>query len=1024
MYTLSCASFCIRAVFYCSIKNLKNSLAFFFCILFVFSFPVSAEPGIATVEQTVGNQAPVVVSSGSSSNASDSHYRQWGSLVPKEQAPAIYQTLEEIRSKLHEGLVEYVHERGNWRQNPNLTSKIHVVDSKFENAFIVHPATNTVEAEYPYDIYVTTALLDRFLPEDLGSATTAEKERAVKRLIGVIGHELGHAANDFVETVYRHREGGSQAREYKADIEGAEIVRRAGYPPVSVYEALSELSEPPSSGRALKRGVIAWLSTHPGTRNRLSAQRHFLTLDRYNRGENEPRALPQISSGAQGERTGFNYPAGRFSDLSEKSIEDLIAFIEKHEIEKTTLKGGSTEWENVSLDIAHHLRTLDERLLEVDPNSVPENQVERIARIQSRLVRSAIDYKNYYPYHPTNERVARSPVDALHPEPEAEVIARVPLYSSQKYLDYVRNGLASLNVSDARSSGFGDWESDSYKTVKNHLPESQVYPTLGKFIRQIVGTAIIDGKSGAAIDGWMEALPLNDRLQLSAHIWENIYPKLSPTDRFFFLYDMAEGWQGSLEHRYFPLTTHSVEGGLTREGEREQQAELRNVHEELYSDSVSEEAKKARRSIAEGIWANRGELAVAELLFPIASDRIDWSFVYRELGIDPKQGDNEIREAVKQFSSTPEYAELLQGRRDSDINRKQDAPTLGPSPSPDGSTRARNLSWATMELLPHLNGEHNSTLRADPELAQEARKGPAYQLYQIHPDSFRQRYAEALTATMGTCERCAASLKAFDDVHVDVIEKVLGFRPENVKGFPRPYDLIARSIDRSSLSADKKREWLARVFIGQQESGQRRGSIPWETTDGALQAAKILLKHGVVETGTDLFATYLEYPEGVDRARRDRQFMPWGERVKGYKNLEPLLHDDLNRIARLPEGEREAELKWFMREIFDYFNDTKSGAPGRNDKVRDASFKRIVEHTLEVLEQCSCDPETKFKYFMSMTQHAATAKSDAFFEQHFLENHEFRNYEVNLKYDLNIALMDDPRFLSDSLRTRVALSIL
>lgn len=268
-------------------------------------------------------------------------------------------------------------------------------------------------------IVITTKMLEVLIdPQgregslDSRNITDENIRKAVKRLTGIMGHEVGHLI-DHMDLGGLERSGGKrlliigglkdQDVELRADFEGIRLLWKAGFPPDSLHEGLSHLrglvgaNSPVHIGSLIKAGA----STHPPLETRLSGIRLALLALRFSSGVDD-RPEPQLSAATlKGIRKNIDR-VNRWARQSPRSLEKIQKEIEK---EIATRKKQKSPWGKYAMEsdkvkweaqrMAEITRNLQDPLLEVHQRvkdagekGVPPSELRALQGILTALIRA------------------------------------------------------------------------------------------------------------------------------------------------------------------------------------------------------------------------------------------------------------------------------------------------------------------------------------------------------------------------------------------------------------------------------------------------------------------------------------------------------------------------------------------------------------------------------------------------------------------------------------------------------------
>lgn len=216
--------------------------------------------------------------------------REAGIVVDRNEASEAYRVFEELFDRLSKAQSSMV-------ESTSISmNRFYLLSSPWVNAFVI-PQKDVGKNRIFNRVFITTGLIRHmmnFSQFDFNNKNylhDPELQKEIKygilRIIGVIAHELAHpldnVQHDKISIHDHYKKQASQAIEIRADLEGAIITEKAGFSVEAVFLGLSRLF-----GKDQARGVLGAvetaMSTHPSSHVRLSSQKLYLTMNRYETG--------------------------------------------------------------------------------------------------------------------------------------------------------------------------------------------------------------------------------------------------------------------------------------------------------------------------------------------------------------------------------------------------------------------------------------------------------------------------------------------------------------------------------------------------------------------------------------------------------------------------------------------------------------------------------------------------------------------------------------------------------------------
>jgi predicted unusual protein kinase regulating ubiquinone biosynthesis (AarF/ABC1/UbiB family) len=682
--------------------------------------------------------------------------QRYGPSISAARAPALNAAVQQTFDRLSEAQQRLA------PTNTLFINDITIIDSPTLNAFVVPEKENGV-ARVRNRVFVTTALLRRVFNG------TANSREGLIRLAGILAHELAHPMEKVDAEAFErnHSEtAASQAAEIRADSEGMMIAEEAGYPRDAVYQGLQAIFADRAGGSM----AAAAASTHPADEVRLGTQRLLMTLRRGWRGIKqalfpEParaRLLTELGSlDEYKKRLAFREPANAAEAL--QRLEDILL----------------TSGPNVRLETNRLVLALDDHLLKEGRKLTPD-EIRRLKEAWNRIMRDVASKEEFATLFTDDNGSARFRAMPDH----FEMLDQVPAYRDPEYVK------AMVDLPKRPSAMWG--HDVAPVTVRVPLDEwvSRVEPLLQEVFSQ-------DPDGWALRRNWstmMKGVSPEAKVRLARIYHEKLRPLMNPYARLTF--DTSSEFDAQ-QSMVVPLRVNDYDSPTQGFGI------LRHRYR-LMSDPRKTVAQNDARAVMESIWRDRGYWGA--MGFAMRANRVDWPQVWSVLGIDSQVGASQLRQAVKAFTNSPAYAEVLQS-----IAEKQAENQMGASEVLRGqAVYGVSLDWADDTLWPYLNGGRNAAIERNLSRRAVARNGFGASYLLGRPELKQRQQRKFVAQQLGELAR-HGPLSAEAIVAVGKQSNwELGLPEDENKDHPV---LLAEGIDGAPWPASEKARWLREIFL-------------------------------------------------------------------------------------------------------------------------------------------------------------------------------------------------------------------
>lgn len=857
-----------------------------------------------------------------------------GPVIARSEAPVLYSVLETAFSRLSASQQKL------FPADAVSINRVHVIDTPMLNAF-VYPLKAPGVRRSSNMVFLTTGLLRKMLGDD-----PAGLKEGLVRVVGVLSHELAHPIDNIdaegILTNYG-KEIGGQAREVRADSEGAMIAKEAGYPVESVYESLKRLF----AGETADGGILSSMaSTHPQNDLRLAMQRMLLTMDRYEKGTHVPVYPEDVSPSVLAELSAIDQgaAAGRFH--APKDLAEALDRLQK----LSDLKRGE----------AYKLVEFNRLILSVDALLAKKGELsDEEFRVFTEINRLLA--KPGMPDILGREGMNRVFTQSSHSEeflayPSHETfMKKVPAYNGKRYLDWVQ-----ANYFTKKDTSHGSAEK-GVRALAKILPSEHIFALFGDRIAEDLAANMRSFINGRYIYDQSVAEDRSPEFQarLAVLFHKKILPQLSEEERIAFFIESTHD-----NYSYvFPQGRESENKGYSL-GVLKQRTLL-------MGDPRLKALQADYRAALQSIWDKRGYYGALDLI--LAFNVTDWDSIFAVLGIDPQVGRGQLRQAVKAFAKTPAYADVVKTVRASNL----DAFRMLKLGHPMG--KMGELSWLDDTLGPHLRADSNESLKADPELHTLAKQLFAGAYYESRPEVFSRTYRRALAEALAKAAGKPLSVAELGALHVSVLEDLVG--GARVSGSLMAAQ--AGALSAAPLSAEDKKELLRAVFLEGYEENARVSGLTYDRAgawlsrdqEAAHAVLRVLVEHGLVRDAQDLFTKLLARTDFRKSAKGDG-FSNYLSAVSGFKD--ELLSGLEQALAREPTDQgKAAKLILFLEAVAD----PADGDYPAPEVLNTPELRDLKTRAAALASGLKAEFPGRLKLFRLLTGTGATPATDAFFQK-------------------------------------------
>jgi predicted unusual protein kinase regulating ubiquinone biosynthesis (AarF/ABC1/UbiB family) len=912
---------------------------------------------------------------------------RWGPIVPRDRLPRAYELVEALVNQLLKGQrVKFDEVAPDLR---SVQTRVETVDLPgVANAFVGTRSVNPEEARSL--VFVTTGLLKRHLVR----TDAAGRQADIKALAGVLAHELSHPIDtmDSKGIGGRWQEAGkvlgAQALELRADVDAVDVARESNVPQDAVYAGVTRFKHVVPTSLA-----ASMVGDHHATDLRLSILRLITTAERYERGLVSDLELPRIN--AHGEVAAFKSDSTRYDPPQDlKSAVDRVLALPG--LERSPYHA-AIEFNRLILSVDHLVRVRGEQLTPAEKDSLHAlfTSLVKDWYLYPRVM-SDLELRRELTEENGSGEVAGLPS-------HQESLRTVPFYRSEEHTQWVRQAfgewwgsqkpklpgdyprgwpgaaqkaklLTSIVAPEAVFSTFEDQLRDTFTEMFHrergpHEAQTKLSDAGFNFSRRLIEDTYPSA---------YETMPVEMEFRLANLIWE-LQPALDEGRWVAHLLDPKDADGTGV---IFPLkdaanAEHRGLGVLDRPIE-------------LAADPRKAELWRSYRSNLKKIWDNRGYYAALDLAMRGMS--VDWETIMHALKIPKDQGESQIRSALKEFTRSEGYVQLLEL-----INDEARTPTLRSFRGGFPMEKSATPSWPDNTLGKYLGGDLNPALADRPELRDLAQRLFQRSHQRIIDPTYSERTAQdAITAYLNRFEN-VAELRGSDIKVVEV---------KDVERSALPYDevlpLVARAIDRSDWPVADKRRVLKELFVDSLQTERPTASLAqswaglWNgnaVQDRSLEARRAtietLKKHHLIDDHYDFLSTYVRSSPQVVAGDKSVKIAGFDARIRPLHSLQnhtefadELAGDFARRFASLPAGSpmRKAFLVQFAEEILTPPSDVKA----KPDLDNSPGLRRLKAQVLEAGRTLQLSTEESGHLFRAMTHTGPTTETDAFFEAELL----------------------------------------
>ncbi|OGR48135.1 MAG: hypothetical protein A2X40_05395 [Elusimicrobia bacterium GWC2_65_9] len=859
--------------------------------------------------------------------------KKLGPIIDETDAPALYEFLDEAFGRLSAA------QQRLFPTEVVAVNHVYVVDTPAINAF-VYPVKEAGVRRFSNHVFITTGLLKKMLDSD-----PAALREGVVRIVGVLSHELAHPLdNADAEGILANygREAGGQARETRADSEGAMIAKKAGYPVESVYEGLKRLFVDDRGDR----GLLASLAdTHPHNDLRLAAQRLLLTLDRYENGTSTPKYPGSVGVALLGELARLNKGAALGAFVALKDLGDALDRLKKlRELQRGDAYK-TIEFNRILLALDAMLmgkgaplsdeefRTFTEIILVVAKSGAPE-VLDREAMKRFFTAESHSAEFLAYPSH-------------------AAFMKKIAAYNSPRYLAWIGE-----NFFFKKEKSYGDVERTLHALAKA-LPCEHAFALFGERIAEDLHGEMHLRPSLRYVYENRVAKGMSPEFQarLAVLFHAKILPRLSEEERISFLIDSTLGGYSYVFPQYRDRKAKDYGLGILKQ---------RTL---LMGDPRLWALQQEYRGVLRSLWENRGYYGALDLI--TESQSTDWDAIFFVLGIDPRDGRSQLRSAVKRFTGTPAYAAMVKTIRESQLEAFRFFKL--------GKGMMADVDWIDDTLASYLSGDFNDALKGDPELRDFAKQVFAASYYDSRQGLYRQGYRRRMAQALASAAPAGVSIGRLAVLHEATLQDLLG--AARIAG--GLYDVQAELLDAAPLSEPDKRTLLKAVFLEGYTEAKRVSGLTynsageWLHSNGgrSKRVLRILVKNGLVSGPLDLFSRLAAREE----FRASQKGDGWTNYVSAVSSFKDELLADLDAaLAQAPSPADGARvLQRFAETVVDPADgDYPAVEIANTPELRD--IKTRLAALASSLEPGFADG---LKLFRRLTGSGATPSTDAFFQK-------------------------------------------
>lgn len=857
--------------------------------------------------------------------------KELGPILDRKDAPVLYSALGTVFDRLSAA------QKKLFPTDAVSINHIHIIDTPMLNAFVYPLKTPGVRRSSNL-VFITTGLLKKMLDKDPDLL-----KNGIIRVAGTLAHELAHPLDNMdgegILTNYG-KDMGSQAREIRADSEGAMITKEAGYPVDGVYEFLKRLFAGEESGGTAQ----SLASTHPQNDLRLTMQRMLLTMNRYDKGSHASSFPDDVPAGLLNELAGIDKGGvlGRFAPLS--SLSDARARLEKVIDEKRDDPHRVLEFNRLVLAIDSMLAKKGE-LSDADFSSFTD-----ISKLMARGGAPDILDRDGMAKLFTKENHS---TELLAFPSHERFMKKIAAFNNSRYLDWVK-----ANYYTKQAEGYGSVGKTLDALIKI-LPSEHIFALFGdRIAKDLPGEMRAHSNIRYTYDPSItKDKSIEFKVRLAVLFHRRILPGLTAEERLAFFVEST-----SDEYSYVFPQTHNGEARNYSLGILKQPGLL-------MGDPRLKSLQADYRAAMQSIWDQRGYYGTMDLI--VQFNTTDWDSLFAVLGIDSHVGRGQLRQAVKAFTKTPAYAQALRTSRESNLESFRNH-KLG-----HAMGKHDNITWLDDTMGPYLAGDFNDALRADPALWTPARQLFAGAFYGSRPKVFRRNYERRFTSALAASP-AGLTLTQVEELHRGLMDALVG----TTRGSISLIDIQAETIDRSAWPAETKRQILRSLFLEGYPDAKNTAGLTFDSAGDWLPqdveskpVIRILIKNKVIRSTQDLLSQLLIQDDFVKLARND-SFSTYSSIVSRLKTE---LTADLD--ASLAEAKTDSEKAAVLLRFLETAADPGNGQYHVAATVNTPQLRELKTKAATLASGLNIPLADHLHLFRRLTGTAATPSTDAYFQK-------------------------------------------
>ncbi|OFZ27438.1 MAG: hypothetical protein A2381_02770 [Bdellovibrionales bacterium RIFOXYB1_FULL_37_110] len=884
-------------------------------------------------------------------------------LLDEKDVPLLYSEVRSIFLKLHDQQFE------GYRGDKLFITDVEIINAPYAELKIVpHIEENTQRIQNT--LTITTRKLQMLFETD-GKYSANDLGPGKTRLVGAIAREV--VAN--YDQLFSN--DPNPAPEVKADLDAVILLRKAGYPEDAAYMATKHF----------EKGVLKSLMAA-----RLTAQRIFLTLNRYLNGQSTLSSKSAIRPGIISELKKFetkitteqSYIAPKTIDEAEIRIGKLLADNDFFNVNKT--------------DKLRNLLKNYYSMLEKKGKQLTHQEIESFIKIQSSIITHS-DFDDF-----TSENG------------KSLIPGNAAIFDNPVYKNWLKVNIDTILSEMVKGNGF--------KLAFLEKPR-RIYKTFAESYLKYFEEEPLDLVHKATnYSKLLEVIPAGYGVRLIRDIQVNLFPVLLRGDRYAIIVksDISENGDFLIPK-------------ISRDANKSEVNSSQNLP--LGNDGIWAIQKEA----AEYIWNNRAEYALLDFL---SKASIDWDYIFKRVGISKKMGIEELNKSVKEFTSSGKYINFLDT-----ISRSELEGFKPDKISKSSWANADLLPYIDGDFNPHFNDQIRDASYREHKLmhdrdfkyltALNKMKGKiAYQYLSCHPNLYRQHFAKSLRDFLSTQEGKEAMKNAgkeyeevvklhnvknkstktsvnfetnqFDSIikgvlYIDNVyqNSMKALDPTNNIATIAPVnDIIAREIMNSSLDKTTKASVLESLFLPKvgffdnyhnSFNSFSQQTIPMEASSwhfDLITKKKVLaslIRAGVIDNESQ----YLRYQHSVEIKVDDKskKIKVDDEKLrKLYVDVDNLENQIMADLKNIQDSSETAEKKF--EKLYAYLKATinpyeLNGKKNMYSNI--SSIRRIKDRAVEIVEGIAVPLEKQMKLVGLISITGGTEKTDNFFKkQHDLKN--------------------------------------